>query len=356
MLLNALINHYLPTALSTEDISLTPNLGLVKSRDEIEFEKPFIYSAPMDCVTDLNLSKAMLEAGQVPVLTRFMKKEQRTEAILQLLDTEAFIAVGLNDYDYIAEILSDTDKRINICFDIAHGDSAHAYNEIYNYSILDNVNYIMSGSIANPKCVHALYEAGVTHFRVGIGPGSMCTTRIVTGVGVPQLTAVYLIKKQALKISEDLVVIADGGIRNTGQAVKYLAAGADAIMMGRSLAYAKESPGWAFVRFEKQDLSGVIAFPTPEPKKIIEKTYRGQASKSFQQDFEKPPRLPEGEATTIRYKGDTVESIIKQYKDGVASAISYLGLQTLEQLKPTNVSAFRVTSHYAAESVAHGKT
>ena len=130
----------------------------------------------------------------------------------------------------------------------------------------------MSGTVATAKSARAVYDHGCTHIRVGIGPGSACSTRVVTGCGVPNLTAVFNIYNEFLTESDPPIIIADGGIKASGDIVKYLSAGADAVMVGSLFSKTLESPGW-----QRSWFDALLGKPPV-------KRYRGQASKAFQMD------------------------------------------------------------------------
>lgn len=336
-------------ALTTNDIILVPKKGVINSRSHAEI-KPFIYSAPMDMVSSPDLVKEMLRLDHFPIISRFNKEEDVLASILahDAYDKLPFIAMGFNEAKHISAL----NCKASYALDIAHGDMNRAYQVTRRLSNYAGVKHIMSGSICTPEGAIRALESGCTHIRIGVGPGAACTTRLMTGCGFPQLSAVYLIYRAVQKhygsdaIGKDIHLIADGGIKNPGDAVKYLAAGATGVMMGSAFSKCIESPGWqeptAFDR-----LRGIT-----QPMK----TYRGQASSAFQHSmFGKANACPEGATSKpFRWNGDTVESVIKKYEGGVRSAISYLGLTRIEQLCPENVTFVKVTSSGYHEGTPHG--
>ena len=202
---------------------------------------------------------------------------------------------------------------------------------------------ICVGSIATAEAAKFLCKLGVDIVKVGIGPGSICTTRIVSGVGVPQITAIDEVSR-ALKRS-NVKVIADGGIRFSGDIAKALAAGADAIMMGSIFAGTDESPGKKFRfkgKFYKQyrGMGSVGAMSS------------GSANRYFQKNFkDKSKFVPEGVEGRVEYKG-SVSKIIYQLKGGLRSSMGYLGAQNLGQITK-NAKFIKITKAGFYESMVH---
>lgn len=351
--------------LSVDDVLLQPNVGVLKSRHDAKL-MPFIYSAPMDTVTGYHLAKSMLAQYEVPVICRDIEDKEYVACIKAFNNTATFFAVGATELELkrfidrvqaaLPDLLDGTE--INVAIDIAHGDSIVAYSAIAFLREFSFIGDIMSGSICTGSAALRSVEAGCTHLRIGVGPGSVCTTRIMTGIGVPQLSAVYLIDK-ALKETlnrDNVTLIADGGIRYPGDAVKYLCAGADAIMLGSLLSKTSESPGW-IRKQEPLDISEVLSFPLPDPKTTLWKRYRGHASANFQQDHKgSSNRCPEGTSTDeFMWEGETVKSVCERFRGGVASAISYLGLTSIDQLQPENVEFLKISTSTFLESMPHNQ-
>jgi len=325
--------------LSNDDVLLLPQLGVISSRSEAEIS-PFIYSSPMDTVTGYDLAKKMLELNQYPVVCRFLPDEW-IKCLKSFHDNEnIFFATGSKKEDATILIgaLATLDKEVavNINIDVAHGDTIEMHKLYSWYSQQNYVNKIMSGTICNPQGAVRAARSGCTHIRLGIGPGSACTTRIMTGCGLPQLSTVYMAHRALQKegIRDKVVLIADGGVKNPGDAIKYLAAGADAIMMGGVFSKTEESYGW-------NDQN--------------EKSYRGQASESFQKDtFGKANICPEGATGPVIKPTTTVKKVVDTFQGGMQSAISYLGLKTSTDLDPDRVYFVRTTNSTLRESLPHG--
>lgn len=347
--------HLLDTKLlTTDDVLLEPQLGQLYSRKDALLA-PFIYSAPMDKVTGLKLAKEMLAQGEYPVLSRFLPEEEYSAGITLLKNTEAFVAIGATKTELLRFItilksinLEDTDT-LNVAIDIAHGDSIVGHEAAIFLRSYSFIKHIMSGSIATAAAAQRCIQSGCTHLRIGIGCGSLCSTRLMTGIGVPQLSAVYLIRSyldNSIYKDSNITLIADGGIRNPGDAVKLLAAGANGVMLGSVLSKVRESPGWLPVPTVGEycgALPGLV------------KEYRGQASASFQQDIKGvADRCPEGVSTNISWTGLYLKDVLEMYRGGLSSALSYLGFKDIKDLHPTRVNFLEVTEATRIEGTTHG--
>lgn len=325
--------------LTTRDVLLLPNASRIRSRSHVEMA-PFLYSAPMDTVTGYHVTKAMLNIGEIPVVSRFIPQEEREKTLVDFGSEHVFFAVGLEEALEFAEQAEKILPRshVNLTLDIAHGDMEQAHLTTKKLRSLNNVRYIMSGSICTATAAKHAVRHGCTHLRVGVGPGAACTTRLMTGVGAPNLSAVYRIAKE-FHNTESPWIIADGGITHPGDVAKYLAAGAHGVMMGSIFSKCIESPGW-----EEQ-----------APNELY-KSYRGQASAAFQKSiYGKANHCPEGASSQpFRWSGDTVESIVQQYRGGLRSTCSYLGLYSINDLAPPNVKFIKITPAGYQEGTPHG--
>lgn len=332
--------------LSTNDVLLQPSIGILKSRSEAIVDSSFIFSSPMDVVTGLNMSEAMIAENQNPVFCRFLPLDQKVKAILKFHSQENFwYSVGAFDCDWeLIEYLKQTkqlpeDFYLNISVDVAHG-ATEAMQEIYKiYSSFSWCKNLMSGTVATPKAAEFVYNAGCNYVRIGIGPGSACSTRIVTGCGYPNLSAVYEIYRHfQFQEYDNFKLIADGGIKNTGDIAKYLAAGANGVMIGSMLSTIVESEGW---------IRPFLSKPY--------KYYRGQASAEFQKDKRgKINGVPEGVQNNKKiYPTKSFYTFNKEVKSALASTISYLSIKQISDLKPENVKFVRITSSGFNESRPH---
>ena len=203
---------------------------------------------------------------------------------------------------------------------------------------------LVVGNVATREGARALVERGVDAVKVGVGPGSICTTRVVTGVGVPQLTAVF----DAVEGAGDVPVIADGGIKYSGDAVKALAAGACSVMMGSMLAGTEESPGEAFLLEGRR-------FKMVRGMGSLSAMQDGSADRYFQEGELSPKKLvPEGIEGRVPYKGP-VGDVLFQMVGGLRSGMGYVGCGSIEALR-TETAFVRITAAGLRESHPHDVT
>ena len=202
---------------------------------------------------------------------------------------------------------------------------------------------ICVGNIATGEAAKKLYNSGADIIKVGIGPGSICTTRMVAGIGVPQISAIMEVKKALRK--KNIKIISDGGIKFSGDIAKALAAGADAIMMGSIFAGTDESPGKKFI------VKGKI-FKQYRGMGSIGAMSAGSANRYFQKNFkDKSKFVPEGVEGRVEYKGN-VAKIIYQLKGGLKSSMGYIGAKDLDQIKK-NAKFIKITKAGFYESMVH---
>ena len=341
--------------LTTSDVSLAPGMGVLESRSHAKVH-PFIYSSPMDTVTGTDMVKALSGLGHFPVVCRFTGawKETLEWWLDEGQPENVWFAIGAGKKCGLLEYLDEYSEHINlinISVDVAHGDSVLAHRATLEASQRDYVGAVMSGTVCTPDGALRAIQAGCTHIRVGVGPGSACTTRIMTGFGVPNLSAVYRIN-EAIESDErfernNFHIIADGGIRSPGDAVKYITAGADGVMLGRELSRTHESDGW------EEDFSWEGM--TVGPERV--KRYRGQASASFQKDLlGKAPKCAEGAVGPIITPTESVEDVVNRYVGGMQSAISYAGVKSMTEMNTKNVKFERITGSGWIEGTPHGTT
>ncbi len=344
------------THYSTNDFLLKPTTGCLKSRKDAVIDSSFIYSSPMDTVTSIQMVEALLKSNQAPVFCRFLSDETQSLALDTFSSNPNFwfsVGASFEDYDALKLYFSDKEHAVNISVDVAHGDT-QSLTKLYNlYSKASWCSSLMSGTVATSNSAIKVARAGCTHVRVGIGPGSACSTRIVTGCGVPNLSAVFDVWSsfQAYPPLLRPKIIADGGIKTTGDIVKYLSAGADAVMIGKLLSNCIESPGWKVNKLLK--FFNLLSF-NKFFKNFLYKKYRGQASKDFQLEHRGVVSgTPEGVVGSIQYPTNTVYNFVNETKAGIASALSYLGLTNIKDLNPHNVEFIRISSASYQESRPH---
>lgn len=232
-----------------------------------------------------------------------------------------------------------------ITIDTAHGHSKGVIDAVAAAKKAFPQLDIIAGNIATASAAKALVEAGADAVKVGIGPGSICTTRIIAGVGVPQLTAIFEVA-EALK-GTGVALIADGGIRFTGDIVKALAAGADCIMAGSLFAGVEESPGETIIYEGRK-------FKTYRGMGSIEAMKQGSKDRYFQDAEDEVKKLvPEGIVGRVPYKGNLSE-VIYQYIGGLKAGMGYCGARTMDDLKQARF--VKITNAGVRESHPHGIT
>jgi len=256
----------------------------------------------MDFVTGHVMAQTMIDLGAYGIVNRFSTEPVEAYASYG-------IAIGVKDPDKSIEII-DTLQPESVCLDVAHGHHSNVVSLIHRIRYLFPGVWIIAGNVATLKGADFLAANGADAIRVGIGPGSACSTRDTTGIGVPQLTAIMdtaMIKEKYPKVT----IIADGGIQKPGDIAKALVAGADAVMLGKMLAGHDESPG------DILDWNGVRS-----------KRYRGQSLLGTNGER----KAPEGVEGHVPYRGpvkDTIDSLTNYLK----SSFSYVGARNFVEFK-----------------------
>lgn len=313
--------------LTFDDVLLVPGYNGIRSRQDVstevqlaklKFEIPIITSN-MDTITEDAMANAIGALGGLAILHRFMTIDRNTELFKKCKypsRTAFSVGIGAETMER-AEALVDVGAQI-VCVDIAHGHSKEVNRTIRNLREKFSSNIvIIAGNVATYAGADYLAAAGADAIKVGIGPGSVCTTRMKTGYGVPQLTAIQECKKV------DRCVIADGGIRYPGDAVKALAAGADFVMLGGMLSGTEETPGEIL---ERKDAAG---------NTLRYKRFRGMASKEAQDDYMGGMaewKTAEGVALEIPMKGP-VRNVVLDVLGGIRSGMTYSGAATIKDLQ-----------------------
>lgn len=295
----------------------------------------------MDTVTESKMAIAMANNGGLGVVHKNMSKEAqaaevaKVKAVTKDAEAHPIAAVDANNHLLVAAavgVTSDTFERAEglldagadaIIIDTAHGHSAGVLRKVAEIRKTFPEATLIAGNVATGDGTRALFDAGVDVVKVGIGPGSICTTRVVAGVGVPQLTAIYDAATAAQEYNKP--IIADGGIKYSGDIVKALAAGGNAVMLGSMLSGTDEAPGEVFEdngqKFKSYRGMGSVA--------AME---HGSADRYFQGGVNEANKLvPEGIEARVEYKG-SVDDIIFQMIGGLRSGMGYTGAATVASL------------------------
>lgn len=344
-------SHVLPNEVKL-DTQLAPNLQL---------HIPLI-SAGMDTVTEGKMAIAIAENGGLGVIHKNLSIEAQVEEVKKAktktvdpklphpaLDDQGRLLVAA-----AVGVTSDTFERAEalleagadaIVIDTAHGHSAGVLRKIKEIREHFPNSTLIAGNVATGEGTAALFNAGVDVVKVGIGPGSICTTRIVAGVGVPQITAIYDAASVAQKYGKK--IIADGGIKYSGDVVKALAAGGNAVMLGSMFSGTTEAPGTIFTNEGKQFKSyrgmGSVGAMSQQ---------HGSSDRYFQGGVNEANKLvPEGVEALVPYKGD-VSNIIYQIDGGLRAGMGYVGAGTIEELIE-NSQFVQITNAGLRESHPH---
>lgn len=239
------------------------------------------------------------------------------------------------------EALVDAEVDV-IVIDTAHGHNIEVARAVERVKKLSNAVQVIAGNVATAEATRALVDAGADAVKVGIGPGSICTTRVVAGVGVPQLTAIMESSAEAAK--SGVPVIADGGLRTSGDAAKALAAGASSVMIGSMLAGTTESPGEVFL-YQGRSYKAYRGMGS------VGAMARGSADRYFQQDVSAMKLVPEGIEGQVPFKGPAAD-VVHQLVGGIKAAMGYTGSRTITDLQE-RAKFVRITNAGLSESHVH---
>lgn len=334
---------------SFDDVLIVPKYNRVNSRKDVSFRtkvtKHYYIDIPlvvanMDTVCESRMAITIGKMGGLGVIHRFLTIEDQVKEVLKVKNENLLTAaaVGIKDYKERGEKLIEAGAKI-LVLDVAHGHSKTVGKTLDYFKTSYPSVDIMVGNVATKDAAEYFISKNADGIKVGIGPGSMCTTRIMTGAGVPQITAIMDVYEACQNI---VPICADGGIKVSGDITKAIGAGADTVMLGSLFSGTEETPG---VIIEK------------DGKKY--KEYRGMASfsatvKKMALDGTKQDEIVhvEGERTLVEYKGSVVPTINKLL-GGLASGMTYMGAQNIEKIKG-KADFITITSSGIKESIAHG--
>ena len=341
-------------ALTFDDVTLAPKYSEILPSDadtsvsltkHLKLKIPLLSSA-MDTVTESRMAIAIAKAGGIGVIHRNLDIKKQVSEIKkvkkQKLIVGAAVGAALNEFIRAKEIIKEGVDLIVV--DTAHGHTKKV-GEIVKYikKIKARNTALCAGNIATPEAAKFLIKLGVDIIKVGIGPGSICTTRLVAGIGVPQLSAILAVRN-GLK-NKNAKIISDGGIKYSGDLAKAFAAGADAVMIGSLFAGTDETPGKLIKKNGK-------LFKSFRGMGSVGAMNKGSADRYFQTKQKDTSKyVPEGVEGFVKYKGD-VGSIIFKLIGGLKSSMGYLGSKEIVKLrnKPQFV---KITKAGFYESMVH---
>ena len=337
-------------ALTYDDVLLQPQYSEIRSRKEIDIGTDLghgvrldlpIFSSPMDTITGGHMASSIYKLGGAGIIHRYNTIEEQVLQVVRAYEysvnsTSPILgaAIGISG-DYIERATALLSAGVDfLCVDVAHGHHILMKEALHELRNLTDEFHIMAGNVATLQGVNDLADWGADSVRCNIGGGSICSTRVQTGHGLPGLQTIF----ECSKTDRDVSIIADGGIRNSGDIVKALAAGADAVMCGSLLAGTTESPGDVF-----EDRDG-----------FRYKSYRGMASKEAQMKWKGKYSSFEGVATRVPFRGSVVK-ILEDVERGIRSGFSYSGALNLKELQQ-KAKFVRQTAAGLGESNTHINT
>jgi IMP dehydrogenase len=336
--------------LTFDDVLIVPARSSIRSRGDVSMRTQLtknvaidlpITAANMDTVCEWEMAVALGKMGGIGMIHRFFTVEQQAAEIAKVKGEGLLVGAAVGtDHDAVERARACIDAGVDVLvLDIAHGHSDHAIDTVQLLKKHFPSTDVIAGNVATRLGAEDLIRAGADGIKVGVGPGGVCTTRIVAGVGVPQLTAINDCA------GLDAPIIGDGGIRTSGDIAKALAAGANTVMIGSMFAGTKESPGDV-----EQSPHGLVKRVRGMASfEALERRAHRNGTELDEEYFEQ--RAPEGVEGTVAYKGSVVQMVNKLIA-GVRSSMSYVDARTIAEFQH-NAEFVRITNAGLTESHPH---
>ncbi len=334
-------------ALTYDDVNIIPKYSELEHRSDCDLSTQFtknirlkipVVSSPMDTITELDMAIELDMLGGMGIIHRFMsiEKQSKMSNTLYTYNVKFGAAIGVTG-DWFERAQELVKNGCDVLFiDVAHGHHKLVKNALRRLkNEISNTFEVVAGSVATSKAARQLCEWGADGVRVGIGNGSLCETRIRTGVGIPSITSIL----DCVSVCDNfgVPVIADGGIRNVGDACKSLGAGADCFMLGSLLSGTKETPG---------EIEKVGKWPNEQ----LYKKYRGSSSIDSKKERGEEKNV-EGNTKIVPYKGK-IKRIIQDIQEGIRSSFSYVGANNISEFH-SKVEFVEVTKAGQIEALPH---
>ncbi len=316
-----------------------------------------IIASPMDTICDHNMAITMAQMGGIGIIHKNFSIEDQCEEVKKVKNIKDFESTAVKGKDgkllvsASVSIGSDFEDRLkalyNTGIDVVVIDSAHGHSENILYAVrYSKTNFpdleVIAGNIATKEAALDLIEAGADALRVGIGPGSICTTRVIAGVGVPQITAIMEVSSACKHTN--VKIIADGGIKTSGDICKAFGAGANVVMLGQMLSGTDEAPG------EIIEIDGV-KYKSYVGMGSLVAMKRGSSERYFQNAKKQSKLVPEGIEALVKYKG-SVRDILFQICGGIRSGLGYNGARNIAEIS-RKAKFIKITNNGLNESHPH---
>ncbi len=345
--------------LTFDDVLLVPRRSSIRSRSDVSLATPLstkvqlsipIIGANMDTVCEWEMAAALARLGGIGIIHRFLTIEQQAAMVAKVSGEGLLVGAAVGtDHDTLERSRAMVDAGVSaLVLDIAHGHSDHSIDAIRSLKQAFPNTDLIAGNVATRDGAQDLADAGADAIKVGIGPGGVCTTRLVAGVGVPQLTAIADCAGVVRPSGERVPIIGDGGIRTSGDIAKALAVGADTVMIGSMFAGTKESPG----EIEQSQFGLVKRVRGMASFEALRQRAERMETEVDEEYFEQ--RAAEGVEGTVPYRGSVVQ-LVQRLMAGVRSAMSYLDAHDLDELH-RNAAFVRITPAGVTESQPHATT